>query len=186
MALSLVELAVIAPLIIMLGMGVLEFGLAWRDSLTISNTLRSGARVGSNSGDDRLADYNTLKQVEAAIEQIPNTRILRIVIFKSTTSNGAVPTACASGTSVTNVCNVYTAAQMDTLTEADFDQPDCDGDPDESWCPTTPPELPSARRRLPRGVRDGPAGLDHQRVPRHRSHHDRHHRDAPRAQVQRR
>ena len=50
----------ITPILVMMAMGILEFGLAWRDSITVSSSLRAAARVGSNAGNDRLADYNTL------------------------------------------------------------------------------------------------------------------------------
>lgn len=133
---SLVELALVLPLVALLAFGTIEFGLTWRDSMTISNSLRSGVRVGSNAGDDRLADFNVLKQVEAAIAEIDNTLIERVVIYKSTTSDGAAPQACIDGTSQAGICNVYSAAQMSTLTESDFDDPACSGDPDSAWCPT--------------------------------------------------
>ena len=134
---SLVELALVMPLVALLAFGTIEFGLTWRDSMTISNSLRSGVRVGSNAGDDRLADYNVLKQVEAAINEIDNTRIERVVIYKSTTPDGEAPAACVNGTSQSGVCNVYTPAQMASLSQSDFDSPTCSGDPDSHWCPVT-------------------------------------------------
>lgn len=134
---SLVELALVLPLVALMAFGTVEFGLAWRDSMTISNSLRSGARVGSNLGDDRLADFNTLKQIEAAINEIDNTRIERVVIYKSTTLDGEAPAACINGASQSGLCNVYTPAQLASLTEADFDSLTCSGDPDVHWCPVT-------------------------------------------------
>jgi hypothetical protein len=134
---SLIELALALPLISLLAFGTIEFGLAWRDSMTVSNSLRSGARVGSNAGDDRLADFNILKQVEAAIAEIDNTLIERVVIYKSTTLDGEAPQACVDGTPQAGLCNVYTPAQMGSLTESDFDSPTCTGDPDSAWCPVT-------------------------------------------------
>lgn len=134
---TLIELALILPLLALLAFGTLEFGLAWRDSLTISNALRSGARVGSNAGDDRLADYNVLKQVESAIRDIDVARIERVVIYKADDLDGVAPQACIDGTPQAGVCNVYTAAQMDSLAETDFTDPDCSGEPDGPWCPTT-------------------------------------------------
>lgn len=132
---SLLELALVLPMLALLAFGAIEFGLAWRDSMTVSNSLRSGARVGSNAGDDRLADFNILKQVEAAIADIDNTRIERVVIYKSTTLDGEAPQACTDGTSQAGLCNVYTPAQMSALTASDFDSPTCSGDPDSNWCP---------------------------------------------------
>ena len=139
---ALTEFALMLPLLIMLAVGILEFGLGWRDSMTVSNTLRAGARVGSNAGNDRAADYNTLKSVEAAIKAIPNTTIQRLIVYKSTTANGAVPTSCTSASSpggVNGVCNIYSAANISGLTAADFTA-SCTGSsgsaPDRYWCPT--------------------------------------------------
>ena len=134
---TLVEFALVLPLLALLAFGTVEFGLAWRDSMTVSNALRSGARVGSNSGDDRLADFDILKQVESAIHEIDNTRIERVVIFRSTDPDGVVPNSCLNGTPQNGLCNVYTAAQMSSLTAGDFDSPTCAGDADSAWCPTT-------------------------------------------------
>ncbi len=71
----LVEFVLIAPVFALLVAGVLEFGLAFRDSMTVSNALRSGARVGSNAGRERLADYTILKSVEAAMKEVPTSRV---------------------------------------------------------------------------------------------------------------
>jgi Flp pilus assembly pilin Flp len=133
---ALVEFALVLPLLALLAFGTIEFGLAWRDSLTVSNTLRSGARVGSNEGDERLADFNILQQVEAAISDVDNTRIERIVVYRSTDVDGEPPQECIDGNPQSGICNVYTPAQMANLTVADFDSPTCTGDPDSHWCPT--------------------------------------------------
>ena len=54
-AAALVEFVLLAPVLIIVVAGVLEFGMAWRDSMTVSNALRSGARVGPSSSHDRAA-----------------------------------------------------------------------------------------------------------------------------------
>lgn len=131
----LLEFGLVLPLVSLLAFGAIEFGLAWRDSMTVANSLRSGVRVGSNAGDDRLADYNILKQVEAAIAGIDNTRIERVVIYRSTTHGGEAPQACIDGTPQSGICNVYTPTQMAALSESDFDSPTCAGDADAHWCP---------------------------------------------------
>lgn len=133
---ALVEMILFTPLLVMLAIGILEFGLAWRDTITVSSTLRAGARVGSNAGNDPLADYNSLLAVQAAVASIPNARILKIVIYRSTTTDGQIPANCkTSTTGLTGSCNVYTAAQLASLSAASFG---CgSGDLDVMWCPTT-------------------------------------------------
>ncbi|MCB1015308.1 MAG: pilus assembly protein, partial [Acidimicrobiales bacterium] len=89
---ALVEMILFTPILVTIAIGILEYGLAWRDSITVSSTTRAGARVGSNAGNDRLADYNTLLAVQAAVASIPNAQIQRVVIYRSTTTDGKVPT----------------------------------------------------------------------------------------------
>ena len=42
---ALVEFVLIAPVLVLIMAAIFEFGLAFRDSMTLSNALRSGARV---------------------------------------------------------------------------------------------------------------------------------------------
>ncbi len=136
---ALVEMILFTPILVMIAIGILEFGLAWRDSITVSSTLRAGARVGSNAGNDRLADYNTLLAMQAAVASIPNAQITKVVIYKSTTVDGQVPANCkTSSTGVSGVCNVYTAAQIASMSTTSFGTSGStcsSGSPDAMWCP---------------------------------------------------
>lgn len=121
---ALVEMILITPILVMMAMGILEFGLAWRDSITVSSSLRAAARVGSNAGNDRLADYNTLLALQSAIASIPNAQITKVVIYKSTDADGVVPPNCTTSATGINSggvqCNVYTGAQLASLSTANF------------------------------------------------------------------
>lgn len=136
---ALVEMILFTPILVMIAIGILEFGLAWRDSITVASTTRAGARVGSNAGNDRMADYNTLLAVQAAVASIPNAQINKVIIYKSTTTDGVVPTACTSATGgVNGSCNVYTGAQLAALSSTQFGTSGstCSASsPDASWCP---------------------------------------------------
>lgn len=137
---ALTELVLIVPIFAMIVCGVLEFGMAWRDSMTVSNALRSGARVGSNMGDDRYADYDVLKAIEAAMREIPDTaRVQRVVIYHANTSSSAPTASCMAGTPSStspNQCNVYTGADLSRL-RTDFTGTTSCGStsPDRYWCP---------------------------------------------------
>jgi hypothetical protein len=140
-----VEMALVFPLLVLLVMGVFEFGMAWRSSLTVSNALRSGARAAANSGDNRLADYNAVLAVSSAMENIDNAEIDRIIIYRADDDDGAVPPSCLSSSGGVNsggvACNVYSAEAIDELDVADFgtdEDGNCAaGSPDETWCPVT-------------------------------------------------
>jgi Flp pilus assembly protein TadG len=138
---ALVEFVLIAPVFVLLVAGVLEFGLAFRDSMTVSNAIRAGVRVGSNAGRERSADYTIIKAIEAAMAEVPSSHIQRIIVYKADTANSAVPSAClainGSG-GVAGSCNVYQASDLGRP-ESDFTA-SCTGNagsaPDHYWCPT--------------------------------------------------
>jgi Flp pilus assembly protein TadG len=140
---AMVEMALVLPFLILLVMGVLEFGLAWRTSLTVSNSLRSATRTAANTGEDRLADYNALTALKSAMAGIDGVSIERVIIYEAPT-NGQVPEACLTATAITNrgvnnLCNVYTGADLTTITTADFGgTTSCTGgSKDDQWCPPT-------------------------------------------------
>ena len=139
---ALTEFVLIVPVFVLLMAGVLEFGMAWRDSMTVSNALRSGARVGSNAGRERSADYDIIKSIEAAMREIPDTaRVQRIVIYKADTANSSPTPTCMAGTpssSGSSPCNVYTGADM-ARPASDFSgTTSCSPTAiDRYWCPVS-------------------------------------------------
>lgn len=138
---ALVEFVLIAPVLVLITAAIFEYGLAFRDSMTLSNSLRSGARVGSNAGRERQADYTILKSVEAAMTEVPNSHIVRLIVYKATTADSAVPASClaVSGSGgVNGVCNVYLASDLARPLSDYGGTTSCSGTaPDRYWCPTT-------------------------------------------------
>jgi len=137
---ALVELAVVLPLLLLIAFGVVEYGSAWNRKLQMETAARAGARVGSSLGNTRLADYGLLQGVKSAINDIGLSNVDYVEVFKSTATDGSRPAgSCASSTptSVTGSCNVYTGAQLQSLTQADFSGTvSCDNTaPDHYWCP---------------------------------------------------
>jgi Flp pilus assembly protein TadG len=132
-----VEFAVIAPLVMLLVFGIVEFGLAFSIKLNVETAARTGARVGSSLRNDPKADYNLLQSVKSALnDNLSNVQY--VVVYKSTNANGAIPAGCsgAAPTSQNGNCNVYTGAQLSSLTEASFGT--CTpATPDHYWCPTS-------------------------------------------------
>lgn len=134
---ALVEFTIVSMLLVIFGFGIIEFGLGWQDRLTVQTAARAGVRVGSSLTTNSLADYNILAAVNSSLHDVGASNIEYVVVYKSTTTDGKVPTLC-SGTvpiSVATVCNVYTGAQMAALNSSQFG---CGlGDLDLAWCPTT-------------------------------------------------
>ncbi len=120
---ALVEFSFIAPLFLLLLLGILEFGLVFRDDITITDSVndaaRSGAIAGPNWGAldddpppvsgsptvlaDATADFVTVKRLRQGLGRIPVDWVKRIVIFKAgdpTLGNpeDQLSSACTSGT----------------------------------------------------------------------------------------
>ncbi|MGI9602798.1 MAG: TadE/TadG family type IV pilus assembly protein [Acidimicrobiales bacterium] len=137
---NMVEFAIVVPLMALFVFGLIELGMAWRDTLTVNTAARSGARIASNLGNERLADWETISAVKAALGDIDNADIEAVIIYDAQAANGEIPSSCLSGggTSVIGFCNHYTPAQLQTLAETDFGTTGsaCSvSSPDRFWCP---------------------------------------------------
>jgi Flp pilus assembly protein TadG len=133
---ALVEFALIAPVLMLLVFGAIEYGMFFKDYLTVANTTRTGARVGSAAGSSADADYQILQSVKAAAAALPSgaNSIQQITIYKSTLAGGGPTTTCQTTSSAADKCNTYTASA--------FSQPSSKfgcgaGSIDSVWCPTT-------------------------------------------------
>ena len=179
-----VEFALIIPVIMTLLFGLIEFGFAFRDGLTVASAARAGARVGANLGDIPETDYNIVISIQAALAELPSgTRLIKVVVYKPTDGAGGIDPSCMTGAAMTaggvnNLCNVYDPLDISGATPGWFG---CVGaDRDKKWCPTTRGSRLS-HRGLDRRVCRDRARPDHRRVPEPAD--DRHPArcDAPRA-----
>jgi hypothetical protein len=95
---TLVEMAIVMPLLLLLVIGMLEIGLAFRSFLTVSAAARDGVRVAALAGNDPTADCFVLQEVGSVLG--PGGIIdglQQVEIFKASPGSGL-----AEGT------NVYT------------------------------------------------------------------------------
>lgn len=101
---ALVEFTFIAVLLFTLLFGIVEFGLAFRDRLTVANATQTAARVGSALGADDRADYEMLKSLEQSLSTLPNSGIdvVKYVDIFEADANGDPKTSCPGGD-----CNRY-------------------------------------------------------------------------------
>jgi len=133
---ALLEFALVAPVLLLLIFGAIEYGMFFKDYLTVANTTRTGARVASAAGSSADADYQIIQAVKAAATALPGGAgsIQQLSIYKSTAAGGGPSSACQTASSATDGCNTYTSSV--------FSQPStrfgCGaGSLDSAWCPTT-------------------------------------------------
>ena len=138
---ALVEAAFITPVFALLLFGILEFGLTFRDYLTVANVSRDSARGGSAYGDALYADYNIIQVARQSSKGFRPNEIRRLIIFDAGSVNGSIrntsspANAClTSTTGIAGVCNVYRAADL-LRPKTDFG---CKSTQnlDRFWCPT--------------------------------------------------
>lgn len=118
---AVIEGALVAPILLLLLLGIFEYGLVYRDYLTISDAAANGARIGALQGRDVLlggetADYSIISAIRQDTASIPFETIDQIVVFRAgPPSSGSaleqIPSACKTATSSLSGCNVYNARQ---------------------------------------------------------------------------
>lgn len=139
----LVELAIILPLLMAISLATLDLGLGWRTSLTVSGASRAGARAVSNLGINVQADRSTLQSVAAALGTVPASQIEMVVIYRSTTADGAPPAGCVSSTALSNggdsslFCNTYSGTELSQIAVGAGPTfgTGCTLSRDRRWCP---------------------------------------------------
>jgi hypothetical protein len=148
----LVELALVIPVLVLLVVGIMEYGAGWGDATTVERGLLAAGRVLSNEGNKRQADQEGLLALEAAVEPGQNTEIRKVIIYDATTSP-AVPEACKSASTagappygISGVCNVYTGTQVADALTGSFSGVNCTGSWDARWCPTSRVREPNPDR----------------------------------------
>lgn len=155
-----VEAALALPLIVMLVLGTMEFGMLYQDANHLERSVQTAARVGASMATNGFADYEILRSLDSSLSKLNKADVKKIVVYRSTASNGAVPPACltasttpatsAHGVSTSSVrCNVYVQAQMAQANptvgfpSTSITRPSCAGGWDVNWCPST------RRRNIP-------------------------------------
>jgi hypothetical protein len=151
---TLVETAVVLPLVILLAFGVIEFGLAWRDVNTMERSLQTAGRTGSGLGRSRYADYETLRSLSASLAGMSGAEVSRVIIYDVPPgSDGEVPQDCldvvpspSATRGVSGLCNVYSAEQANQANPGagfrDDGSGSCAGSWDANFCPITRDDSP--------------------------------------------
>ncbi len=72
---ALVEMALVAPLLLVLLFGIIELGIAFKDRLTIGNGTQSAVRVVSAMGQQTDADLRLLQSFEQTLSALPGNGV---------------------------------------------------------------------------------------------------------------
>lgn len=87
---TLVEMAFVLPVLILLIFGSLEFGLAFKERLTVASAASSAGRTGATMGNRAEADIRILEAIEVGLyDQVDVGVIVSVEIFKADPVTGA-------------------------------------------------------------------------------------------------
>lgn len=141
---ALLETLLVFPVVMVLILGIFEFGLIYRDVLTANEAVGTGARSGAVIG-PRLtatgatADYVIMRSVRESLGSIPTEWIDHVVVFKANAPGAGgplaqVPAACRAGSPVAGRCNVYDPqAAFLAVQSGNAAYFECPGGPACSW-----------------------------------------------------
>ncbi len=87
---SLVEMAIVMPVLLMILIGIMELGVAFKDVLGASQAVREGVRVAAFSGDSINADCQVIEglapYLSASVDSLD-----RVEIYRATPSGNQIP-----------------------------------------------------------------------------------------------
>ena len=87
---ALVEMAFVLPVLFLLIFGALEFGLVFKERLTIASAASSAGRTGATMGTREEADIRILEALEAGLyDQVDASVLVKVEIFRAVESTGA-------------------------------------------------------------------------------------------------
>jgi Flp pilus assembly protein TadG len=123
---AIIEMALVAPLLLLLLFGIAEFGVALTNGNRLETAVSTAARVASSSGSSTDADRNVLLSLRASLPPNLLANVTRVVVFSSD-SSGNIASGCLTaspgsgiggGTAATgaNRCNTYSGTTLRNVT----------------------------------------------------------------------
>jgi Flp pilus assembly pilin Flp len=78
-----VEFALVLPVLVLLLFGIIEFGMTFRDSLTVTSATRSGVRTASSLPRSPTFNDATMKAVTRAVSGLPNGAVQELWVYQA-------------------------------------------------------------------------------------------------------
>ncbi|MBS1847687.1 MAG: pilus assembly protein [Actinobacteria bacterium] len=153
-----IEFALIVPLLLVVAMGIVDYGLDWKWANDVNAAARDGARVGTSAPVFSTSDRSVLLAIASSLTPAQQNAVRQIIVYSTTDPAGAVPAGCLSITNTTGSasspgtkagvsgCNVYGAGTLKyVVANPGVDTPwinsagnGCDStDLDYNWCPAS-------------------------------------------------
>ena len=89
-----VEFALMTPLLMLMAVGILEFGMLFKDHMAIHYASREGARVGAAASLNSSADCSILTAISTTMQPLPFDDLVDVHVFRAGT-DGACQDPCA-------------------------------------------------------------------------------------------
>ncbi|MEE9417608.1 MAG: TadE/TadG family type IV pilus assembly protein [Acidimicrobiales bacterium] len=94
-AATIVEAAIVTPVVMLILLSVLEFGMLFRNYLTVTQMTRDAARTASAYGDDYDADFRIASIAANTAKVATSGEVKRMVVFRGTNEElSVVPDVC--------------------------------------------------------------------------------------------
>lgn len=94
-----VEFALLAPLLVMLLLGIMEFGRAYNVQISLTNAAREGVRVMAIDNNQTAALTATKNAADTLSPKLMNSNVT--IAFQTIPITTPAPTSCAPGSQVT-------------------------------------------------------------------------------------
>ena len=141
---ALIEAAIILPFLVVLVLGIVESGFAYRDGNVLARATQQAARSDARVADGSTADYEALRALDTGLSGISSSTVKKVIVYRVTAGITDKPPAVCLGKARPdddsivghpNQCNVYSRTQLKSDDPGRFG---CGPNAwDRNFCPTS-------------------------------------------------